>query len=56
MFEKYHKKSQTIWSKVQLTIAINPIFSKDTDEEGVMYSKNDNAEIMIYNKVDEAIE
>ena len=31
--------------KIQLTIAINFISSKDNDEERVMLSKNDNKEI-----------
>ena len=40
--------------KTQLTIVINFISSKETDEEGVMHSKSDN--IMIYDKADEVIE
>ena len=47
------KKSDT-W-KIQLTIAINFVFSKDTDKELVMHSKSDNMEIMIYDKADEVI-
>ena len=39
------KKSDT-W-KIQLTIAINFISSKDNDKERVMHSKSDNIEIMI---------
>ena len=42
--------------KIQLTIAINFISSKDTDEERVMHSKSDNIEIMINDKADEVIE
>ena len=39
------KKSDT-W-KISLTITNNFIFSIDNDEEHVIYSKNDNIEIMI---------
>ena len=42
--------------KIQLTIAINFISSKDNDEERVMHSKSDNIEIMINNRADEVIE
>ena len=48
------KKSDT-W-KIQLTIAINFISPKDTDEEHIMNSKNDNIELMIYDNADEVIE
>ena len=41
--------------KSQLTIAINFISSKDTDEERVMHSKSDNIEIIIHNKADEVM-
>ena len=47
-------KSDT--QKIQLTIAINFIFSKDTDEEHVMHLKRDNKEIMIYDKVNDVIQ
>ena len=47
------KKSET-W-KIQLTIAINFISSKDTDEECVTHSESDKIEIMIYDKGDEII-
>ena len=43
------KKSDT--GKLQLTIVINFISSKDTGEEHVMHSKSNNIEIMISNKV-----
>ena len=39
--------------KLQLTIAINSISSNDNDECGVMHSKSDNIEPMIYDSVDE---
>ena len=42
--------------KIQLTIAINFISSKDNDEEHVMYLKNDNKKIKINDKADEVIE
>ena len=48
------KKSDT-W-KIQLTIAINFIFSKDTEEEQVMHSKSYNIEIMNNDKVDKVME
>ena len=48
------KKSDT-W-KIQLTIAINFISSKDNDEEHVIHSKSDNKEIKINVKADEVIE
>ena len=38
--------------KIKLRIAINFIYSKDTDEERVMHSKSYNIEIMIYGKAD----
>ena len=34
--------------KIQLTIAIKFISSKDAEEEGVMHSKNDNIKFTIY--------
>ena len=45
------KKSDT-W-KIQLTIAITFMSSKDDDKERVMHSKRDNIEILINDKVDE---
>ena len=48
-----HKKSDT-W-KIQLTIANNFISSIDNDEERIIYSENDNMEIMINNEADEVI-
>ena len=42
--------------KIQLTIAINFISSKDNDKEHVMHSKGNNIEIMIIDKTDEVIE
>ena len=47
------KKSDT-W-KIQFTIAINFMSSNDIVEQRVMYSKSDNIEIMINDKVDEVI-
>ena len=43
-------------SKIQLTIVINIISSKDPDEKRVMHSKSDNIEIIIYNKADDVVE
>ena len=48
------KKSDT--QKTQLTIRISFISSKNTEEQCLMHSKNDNIEIMIYDKVYEVIE
>ena len=48
------KKSDT-W-KIQLTVAINFISSKDNDEEHVIHSKSGNIEILINDKSDEVIE
>ena len=47
------QKSDT-W-KIQLTIAINFISSKDVDEERVMYSKSDNIEFMLYDNGNEVV-
>ena len=47
-------KKSDIW-KIQLTVTINFMFSKDTDEESLMHSKNDNIKFMINDKVNEAI-
>ena len=48
------KKPDT-W-KIKLTIAINCISFKDTDEEGIIHSQSDKKEIMIYDKTDEVIQ
>ena len=42
--------------KIQLTIAINFISSKDTEEERVMYSTNNNIKFTSYNDVNEVNE
>ena len=42
--------------KVQLTIVINFISSKDINEEQLMHSKSDNIEIMTYDSTNEVIE
>ena len=47
-------KKSDIW-KIQMTIAINFISSKDNDEGCVIHSKSDNIEIMINDKVDEVM-
>ena len=41
--------------KIQLTITINFISSKDTEEERVMYSTSDNIKFTSYNDVNEVI-
>ena len=42
--------------KIQLTIAINFFSSRFMDEEQVMHSKNNNAEVMSYDNPNEVIE
>ena len=42
--------------QIQLTMTINFISSKDSDETNVVYSKRDNIEIMIGSETDEIIE
>ena len=44
------KKPDT-W-KIQLTILINSIFSRDDNEEREMHPKNDNIEIMLNDEAD----
>ena len=44
-------KTQGEW-KIQLTMAINFISSKDSEEIRTMYTKSDNIEIIIGNKTD----
>ena len=48
-------KPQGKW-KIQLTIAINFISSKDSDETRIMRSKSDHTEIMMGNETDKTIE
>ena len=45
-------QSSNTW-KIQLTIAVNFISSKDTEEEHVMYSPSDNIKFATYNDVNE---
>ena len=47
-------KKSYMW-KIQLTIAINFIFSIDNDEVCIMHSKSDNIEIMRNDEADEVI-
>ena len=42
-------------SKVQLTIVVNVISSKDSDEEQVMHSKSDNIEVTAYDNANKVI-
>ena len=49
----YLRKSDA--RKIQLTIAINFISSKDTSAEHVMHSKSDDIETMVYDKTEEVI-
>ena len=48
-------KTQWEW-KIQLSMAINFISSKDSDETSTMHTKSDDIEIMVSNKTDEIIE
>ena len=49
---KNQKIKKSTW-KIQLTITIDFVSSKDIDEKHVKRPKSDNIEIMIYNKADE---
>ena len=66
--EEYHNKirlflnciindlqKSDLW-KIQLTIAINFVSSKENGEDLVMHSKSDNIEFMIYDNTDEVTE
>ena len=48
-------KTRSEW-KIQLTMAINFISSKDSDETSTMHSKSNNVEIMMDSETDELIE
>ena len=48
-------KTQNEW-KIELTMQINFISSKDSDETRTMHTKSDNIEIMKGNETDEIIE
>ena len=48
-------KNSDTW-EIQLTIPVNFMSSKNTDEERLIYSKSDNIETMINDKADEVIE
>ena len=59
---RYHSGEKT-WleetsseRKIQLTMAINFISSKDSDETGIVHTKSNNAEIMVGSQTDEIIE
>ena len=49
------EESSSEW-KIQLTMAINFISSKDSDETRTMHTKSNNVEIMIGSETDEIIE
>ena len=51
---KINLKTSDIW-KVQLTIAINFITSKDADEERVLHSKSDLIEFMSYDNANKVV-
>ena len=50
------KHKTQIESKIQLTMAINFISSKDSDETRTMHAKSDNVEIMMGSETDKIIE
>ena len=50
-----HLQKFKTW-KIQLTVAIDFVSSKDANETWTMYSKSDNIEVMTYNNPDEIIE
>ena len=52
---KTEHKTQGEW-KIHLTMAINFISSKDSDETRTMHAKRDNVEIVMGNETDESIE
>ena len=47
-------QTQNEW-EIQLTMEINVIFSKDSNETRTMHTKSDNIEIMVGNETDEII-
>ena len=47
-------QSSNTW-KIQLTISVNFISSKDTEEKCVMYSASDNIKFTTYNDVNEVV-
>ena len=46
----------SVTRKFQLTIAINFISSRNTDDGSTVHSNSDNIEIMIYDKANEVIQ
>ena len=53
--ERIEHKTQSEW-KIQLTMVINFISSKDSDETCTMHTKNNNVEIMMGSETDQIIE
>ena len=47
-------QSSDIWN-IQLTIAINFVSSRDTEEERVMHSTSDNIKLTPYNDANEVV-
>ena len=48
-------KTQNEW-KIQLTMAVNFIYSQDSDETRTLHAKSDNVEIMMGSETNEIIE
>ena len=53
--EVFNYKAQEEW-KIQLTVIINFVYYKDSDEIRTMHKKSNNIEIMMGNETDEIIE
>ena len=51
---KINRQKSDTW-KNQLTLVINFVSSKDVDEEGVMHSKSDNIEFILYDNANEVL-
>ena len=54
--EVYYYKTQFEEWKIQLTMSINFISSKDSDETRNMHTQSNNIEIMVVSETDEIIE
>ena len=50
----WDSQSSDIWN-IQLTIAINFVSSRDTEEERVMHSTSDNIKLTPYNDANEVV-
>ena len=55
MFEEYNNQNSDAW-KIQLTIAINLISSKDAEEECIMHSSSGNLKFTPYSDVNDVVD